>query len=68
MAKSNLLKARANLMGIILNNIKTEAQVGYSAFSYRYYGEKPEKNENFIQKLTKQFQNKNVKENQSSNV
>jgi len=66
MAKSNLLKARANLMGIILNNIKTEAQVGYSAFSYRYYGEKPEKNENFIQKLTKQFQNK--KDNQSLNV
>ena len=52
MAKSNLLKARANLLGIILNNIKTEAQVGYSAFSYRYYGEKPEKNENFLQKLS----------------
>ena len=68
MAKSNLLKARANLMGIILNNIKTEAQVGYSAFSYRYYGEKPEKSENFIQKLSKQFQNKKPKDNQSLNA
>jgi len=68
MAKSNLLKARANLLGIILNNIKTEAQVGYSAFSYRYYGEKPEKSENFIQKLTKQFQNKNSKDDQSLNA
>jgi len=67
MAKSNLLKARANLLGIILNNIKTEAQVGYSAFSYRYYGEKPEKSENFIQKLTKQFQYKGPKDNQSTN-
>jgi Mrp family chromosome partitioning ATPase len=68
MAKSNLLKARANLMGIILNNIKTEAQVGYSAFSYRYYGEKPEKSENFIQKLVKQFKNKDPKDNQSLDV
>ncbi len=68
MAKSNLLKARANLMGIILNNIKTEAQVGYSAFSYRYYGERPEKSENFIQKWTKQFQNKGPKDDQSINV
>lgn len=68
MAKSNLLKARANLMGIILNDIKTEAQVGYSAFSYRYYGEKPEKNENFLQKLKKQFQHKNPKDDRSINV
>ena len=65
MAKSNLLKARANLMGIILNNIKTEAQVGYSAFSYRYYGEKPEKSENFIQKWAKPFQNKGPKDSQT---
>jgi len=68
MAKSNLLRARANLLGIILNNIKTEAQVGYSAFSYRYYGEKPEKNEGFFQKLKKQFQNKSPKDNQSLNA
>jgi len=68
MAKSNLHKARANLMGIILNNIKTEAQVGYSAFSYRYYGEKPEKSENFMQKLAKQFQNKTSQDDQSINA
>jgi polysaccharide biosynthesis transport protein len=43
MAKSHVLKAKANLLGVVLNDIKTEAQVGYSAFSYRYYGEKPEK-------------------------
>jgi len=55
MAKSHLQQARANLLGVVLNDIKTEAQVGYSAFSYRYYGEKPEKNEGFIAKWKKQF-------------
>jgi len=57
MAKSNLQKARANLLGIILNNIKTEAQVGYSAFSYRYYGEKPEKNESLLGKWKNTWKN-----------
>ena len=56
MAKDNLLKSGANLLGVVLNNIKTEAQVGYSAFSYRYYGEKPEKSESLVTKLKKQFQ------------
>jgi len=56
MAKSHLITARANLLGVILNDIKTEAQVGYSAFSYRYYGEKPEKTENLLDKWKKQFQ------------
>ncbi|MBI4309261.1 MAG: AAA family ATPase, partial [Candidatus Omnitrophica bacterium] len=56
MAKSHLLKARANLLGVVLNDIKTEAQVGYSAFSYRYYGEKPEKQEGLVEKVKRQFQ------------
>ena len=42
-AKSNLLNAKANILGIVLNNIKTEAQVGYSAYYYRYYADTPEK-------------------------
>ncbi len=42
-AKLNLLKANANLLGIVLNDIKTEAQVGYSAYYYRYYSETDEK-------------------------
>ncbi|MBF0483489.1 MAG: AAA family ATPase [Candidatus Omnitrophica bacterium] len=49
MAKTNLLNAGANLLGVILNNMKTEAQVGYSAYYYRYYsetGNKPEPNKN----------------------
>jgi succinoglycan biosynthesis transport protein ExoP len=68
MAKSNLIKARANLLGIVLNNIKTEAQVGYSAFSYRYYGEKPEKNENFVAKWKKQLKKASKPEDQSLNI
>lgn len=43
MAKSNLMNANANILGIILNDIKTEAQVGYSAYYYRYYAETSEK-------------------------
>lgn len=58
MAKANLITARANLLGVVLNDIKTEAQVGYSAFSYRYYGEKPEKAENVLIKLKNKFQKK----------
>ena len=42
-AKLNLMKANANLLGIVLNNIKTESQVGYSAYYYRYYSETDEK-------------------------
>ncbi len=56
MAQSHLIKARANLLGVVLNDIKTEAQVGYSAFTYRYYGEKPEKNERLVDKWKKIFQ------------
>jgi len=38
-AKMNLVKAKANLLGIVLNDIRTESQVGYSAYYYRYYAE-----------------------------
>ncbi|MBF0571585.1 MAG: AAA family ATPase [Candidatus Omnitrophica bacterium] len=55
MAKSHLLQARANLLGVILNDIKTETQVGYSAFSYRYYAEKPEKSKGVIDKWRERF-------------
>lgn len=41
-AKSNLVNAKANILGVVLNDIKTEAQVGYSAYYYRYYAEAPE--------------------------
>ncbi|MCD4780883.1 MAG: polysaccharide biosynthesis tyrosine autokinase [Candidatus Omnitrophica bacterium] len=46
MAKNNLTHANANILGVVLNDIKTEAQVGYSAYYYRYYsetGSKPQK-------------------------
>ncbi|VAW48337.1 hypothetical protein MNBD_GAMMA03-2084 [hydrothermal vent metagenome] len=49
-AKLNLLKANANLLGIVLNDIKTEAQVGYSAYYYRYYSETDEKNRKELKK------------------
>lgn len=68
MAKSHLIKSRANLLGVVLNDIKTEAQVGYSAFSYRYYGEKPEKNESLIDKWKRQFQKEQNPDNGSLNV
>jgi capsular exopolysaccharide synthesis family protein len=55
MAKSNLLRSRANLLGIVLNDIKTEAQVGYSAFSYRYYGDKKDKKETLMDKWKRQL-------------
>lgn len=42
-AKSNLVNANANILGVVLNNIRTEAQVGYSAYYYRYYAETPDK-------------------------
>jgi len=38
-AKANLIKAGTNLFGIVLNDIRTEAQIGYSAYYYRYYAE-----------------------------
>lgn len=56
MAKTNLVRSRANLLGIVLNDIKTEAQVGYSAFSYRYYGEKKDKKETLMDKWKRQIQ------------
>jgi polysaccharide biosynthesis transport protein len=68
MAKTNLIKAGANLLGVVLNNIKTEAQVGYSAFSYRYYGEKPEKSESLITKLKKQFKKEKPQNEKSLNA
>lgn len=39
MAKANLVNANANILGIVLNDIKTDAQVGHSAYYYRYYSE-----------------------------
>ncbi|MBU0467690.1 MAG: polysaccharide biosynthesis tyrosine autokinase [Candidatus Omnitrophica bacterium] len=50
MAKTNLIKANANLLGVVLNNIKSEAQVGYSAYYYRYYADSSEKKGSIIDK------------------
>ncbi|MBF0512005.1 MAG: polysaccharide biosynthesis tyrosine autokinase [Candidatus Omnitrophica bacterium] len=68
MAKAHLLQARANLLGVVLNNVKTETQVGYAAFSYRYYGDKPEKKEGLIYKWKSLIKMANRKDNKSSDV
>jgi len=57
-AKANLEHAKANIIGIVLNNIKTEAQVGYSAYYYRYYSESGEDQESVLRKFNKQFEQK----------
>ena len=50
-AKANLINAGANVLGIILNDIKTDAQVGYSAYYYRYYAEAPDEKNNLAQRF-----------------
>lgn len=58
MAKSNLVNARANILGIVLNDIRTEAQVGYSAYYYRYYGEAEKKKEGLMSRWKIQWRRK----------
>ncbi len=55
MAKSNLLHANANLLGVILNSIKSEAQVGYSAYYYRYYSETADETKDIVRKWKNRF-------------
>ncbi len=45
MAKHQLQNVKANILGVILNGIKTDAQVGASGYHERYYQE-PEKEKN----------------------
>lgn len=54
-AKSHLVNARANLLGIVLNNLRTEAQVGYTGVMYTYYGEKPRERETFGERWKRQL-------------
>jgi capsular exopolysaccharide synthesis family protein len=54
-AKAHLVNARANLLGIVLNNLRTEAQVGYTGLTYTYYGEKPGGRETFGEKWKRQL-------------
>ncbi|MBL8012721.1 MAG: AAA family ATPase [Candidatus Omnitrophica bacterium] len=65
-AKSHLINAKANILGIVLNNIRTEEQVGYTGFTYRYYGEKQSKKETLLDKWQKQFK-RETKEKQENN-
>lgn len=61
-AKSHLINAHANILGIVLNDIKTDAQIGYTGFTYRYYGEKTDKRETLIDKWRKQLQRESKKD------
>ncbi|MCA9408491.1 MAG: polysaccharide biosynthesis tyrosine autokinase [Candidatus Omnitrophica bacterium] len=61
MAKSNLLSSGGNILGIVLNSIKTEAQVGYSAYYYRYYSDATPPKENLVQKWKNQFDRESKK-------
>ncbi len=62
-AKLNLTKANANILGIVLNDIKTEAQVGFSAYYYRYYSESGEKKKKSVMDKWKgQLERKNKEE------
>jgi len=65
-AKSHLLNAKANILGIVLNNLRTEEQIGYTGFTYRYYGEKLDKRETLIEKWQKQFK-RETKEKEENN-
>jgi len=67
-AKTHLLNARANVLGIVLNNIRTEAQVGYTGFTYRYYGENTDKPETLVEKWKRQFQKESKKDTESLGV
>ena len=65
-AKSHLLNAKANILGIVLNNIRTEEQVGYTGFTYRYYGEKQGKKETLLDKWQKQFRRESKEKEEDS--
>jgi len=68
MAKTNLLNAKANILGVVLNNIKTEAEVGYSAYYYRYYAESGEKKGGVLNKWKNQFEKSEKSQNDITRV
>jgi len=62
--KSNLLKANANILGVVLNDIRTSAQVGYSAYYYRYYDESSEEKKNIFGQWKKTADDREMESNQ----
>ncbi|MCR4337917.1 MAG: AAA family ATPase, partial [Candidatus Omnitrophica bacterium] len=55
MAKTNLQNAHANLLGVVLNDIRTDVQIGYSAYYYRYYSEIAQKKKSLLEKWKMPF-------------
>ncbi|MFT5388104.1 MAG: capsular exopolysaccharide synthesis family protein, partial [Candidatus Omnitrophota bacterium] len=53
--KSNLLNANANIFGIVLNAMRSQTQLGYSAYYYRYYADTPDEKNNLFSKLKKKL-------------